>query len=193
MYLMRIKIKNHKYFFSFNEIQNLSIIRRSFFESYSFWFQILSGIKLFQVSVSNIMNDCYDPRVWMLSCVFDSSCNVQSWWTSHKDSFIFYHVICHMKCFFIFDFIGFVNHSNIKVICGTIKSYSLNDSIERIFKSISFFLLIGVENTIFNFVKKSTSLWVRKNDINFRIFLFQILGDSCYWSTCTSSANESIK
>ena len=129
----------------------------------------------------------------MFSCIFDSSCNVQSWWTSHKDSFIFYHVICHMKCFFIFDLVGFVNHSSIKVICRTIKPYSLNYSIERIFKSISFFLLIGVKNTIFNFVKKSTSLRIRKDNINFRIFLFQILGHSCYWSTCTSSTNESIK
>lgn len=139
------------------------------------------------------MNDCYNLRVWMLSCIFDSSCNIQSWWTSHKNSLIFYHVISHMKSFLIFNFISFINQGSIKVICRTIKSDTLNDSIKRIFKSVSFFLLIGVKNTIFNFVKKSTSLRVRKNDINFRIFLFQVLGDSCDWPTCTSPTNESIK
>ena len=136
------------------------------------------------------MHNSHYLWAWMLSRVFYYRSQVKRRRSPHENSFIFYHVVCHVQSLLVLYFIGFVYDCRIEVVCGSVQANTLYNCIEGILESVSLFLLIGVENTILNLIKQPTALGVRQNNINLWIFMFKRLRHPSYRSTCPSSTHK---
>ena len=139
------------------------------------------------------MHHSHYLRAWMLSSVFNHSSQVKCRWATHEDSLIFYHVVCHVQSLLVLYFVCFIYDCGVEVVCRSVQADPLYDCIKRIFQPVSFFLLISVQNTILNLIEQPTSLGVRQNNINLRIFLLKILGHPRNRPTRPSPTNKSCQ
>lgn len=92
----------------------------------------------------------------------------------------------------IFNFVGFVDFSSVEVFRRPVEPNTLNDSIKGVLQSITFLLLIGIQDTIFNFVKKPTSFRISQDYIYSVIPLFQVFRNASNRSSRACSTYKGI-
>jgi len=95
--------------YSFYKVQVLRIILCPLFELNALRSQIFIRIKLFEVPTTQIVHNCYNFWIRVLSCVLDCCCQVKGRWSTHKYSLVFNHVVGHVQGLLVLYLVGFID------------------------------------------------------------------------------------